>query len=104
MYVYKVNMGPVWVRRDFFMRSGMFQRAMSCVGDAGIGFDFEMSVRAWRAGMRVGLYYSQFQFNIAEAGSGTHGGIQSQIRDANEMHNNQVGLSTDICPSEKLTK
>ena len=26
MYVYKVNMGPVWVRRSFFMRSGEDQR------------------------------------------------------------------------------
>ena len=53
-------MGPVLVRRSFFMESGMFLRAMSCVGDAGIGFDFEFSIRAWKDGWRTGLYYSQY--------------------------------------------
>lgn len=32
----------------------------------------------------------RFEFDIAEGSSGTHAGIQNQIRHANEMHNNNV--------------
>ena len=30
---------------------------MSCAGDAGIGFDFEYSIRMWRFDLRTGIYY-----------------------------------------------
>lgn len=56
----QVNMGPVLYRRDKFMELGMFNNKMSCVGDAGIGFDFEFSIRAWKFNTRVGIYYSKY--------------------------------------------
>ena len=47
-------------RRSSFLRLGMYHPAMSCVGESGISFDFEYSVRMWKHGYRVGLYYAHF--------------------------------------------
>eukprot|EP00976_Prorocentrum_cordatum_P034630 704069-Prorocentrum_minimum.AAC.4 len=59
-YVYKVNASPLVVRRSTFLRLGMYHPAMSCVGESGISFDFEYSVRMWKHGYRVGIYYAHF--------------------------------------------
>ena len=42
-----------------FMKLGMFHTDFSCVGDAGIGFDYELSIRAWKHNYTAGLYYSE---------------------------------------------
>ncbi len=34
----------------------MFHPGLSCPGHAGIGFDFEYSIRVWYHGYTVGLY------------------------------------------------
>jgi hypothetical protein len=54
-FVYKVNASPLVVRRSTFLRSGMYHPAMSCVGESGISFDFEFSVRMWKHGYKVAL-------------------------------------------------
>ena len=46
------------VRRAEFMQMGMFHTGFSCVGDAGIGFDYEFSIRTWKNQFTAGLYYS----------------------------------------------
>ena len=84
-----MNTAPMIVRRSMFMKLGMFHSDFSCVGDAGIGFDYELSIRAWHHNYTAGLYYSHFEFAIGDSkDSGTHGGVQAQIRAANELHNN----------------
>ena len=52
-FMYKVNASPLIVRRDTFLRLGMFHQAMSCPGQAGITFDFEYSIRMWKHGSKV---------------------------------------------------
>ncbi|KAK3242517.1 hypothetical protein CYMTET_47805 [Cymbomonas tetramitiformis] len=74
MFVYKVNMGPMIVRRSVFLRLGMYSTDFSCPGAAGIGFDFEFSVRSWYHGFQVGLYLSKFKFDI---GDHKHSGTRS---------------------------
>ena len=55
-WMYKVNMGPLIMRRSHFLSSGGFHLGFSCPGQMAQGFDYEMSVRVWREGLRVGLY------------------------------------------------
>ena len=66
MFLYKVSMGPMLARRGTFTRLGMFHTAYSCPGAPGIGFDFEFSIRNWKNGAQVGLYYSNFDFNAGD--------------------------------------
>ncbi|XRB13026.1 glyco_trans_2-like domain-containing protein [Pseudoscourfieldia marina] len=60
MYAYKVNAAPLIYRRNMFLSLGMFNGNFSCVGEAGIGFDFEYSLRLWKHNYEVGLYYTNF--------------------------------------------
>ena len=71
MTVYKVNASPLITRRALFLRVGMFHPGLSCPGDAGIGFDFEYSVRLWYHGYAIGLYDAGFR--DARAGGGEKG-------------------------------
>lgn len=64
MWVYKVNMGPLLVRRTLFLALGGFNLNFSCAGEMGQGFDFEYSVRLWREGWRVGLYDGGWEHRI----------------------------------------
>mmetsp|Transcript_9390 Transcript_9390/g.17610 ORF Transcript_9390/g.17610 Transcript_9390/m.17610 type:complete len:659 (+) Transcript_9390:88-2064(+) len=70
-FVYKVNASPLVVRRKVFLESGMYHPGMSCVGESGISFDFEYSVRMWKHGHKVGLYYSHFDDFLNSRSSGT---------------------------------
>ena len=56
----QVNAAPLVYRRDTFLQLGHFNANFSCVGEAGIGFDFEYSLRLWKHGHEVGLYYTNF--------------------------------------------
>ena len=49
----QVNMGPMLAPRRSFLASGMYNTALSCPGDPGIGFDFEYSIRMWYMGKSV---------------------------------------------------
>ena len=73
MTMYKVNASPLITRRAVFLRVGMFHPGFSCPGDAGIGFDFEYSVRLWYHGYAVGLYDAEFRDARAARGGGGGG-------------------------------
>eukprot|EP00873_Tetraselmis_striata_P028799 jgi/Tetstr1/449063/TSEL_036277.t1 len=60
MFAYKVNAAPLIVRRSVLLELGGLHRELSCPGEAGIGFDFELSARMWAEGHQVGLFYSNF--------------------------------------------
>lgn len=60
MHAYKVNAAPLIYRRDTFLSLGAFNGNFSCVGEAGIGFDFEYSIRLWKHNFEVGLMYTNF--------------------------------------------
>ena len=57
-FVAGVNIGPLLLRREAFLRVGGFDEAYSCVGEPGIQLDTELSLQLWRHGYRVGLWYS----------------------------------------------
>ena len=46
----QVNAAPLIVRRDLLLTLGGLHPALSCPGDPGISFDFELSVRMWAEG------------------------------------------------------
>ena len=56
LWMYKVNMGPMLFRKSIFLASGGFHDQFSCAGEMAQGFDFEISVRMWSEGFKVGLY------------------------------------------------
>lgn len=91
MFIYKVSMGPMLARRGTFLRLGLFHTAYSCPGAPGIGFDYEFSIRCWKTGAHVGLYYSRFKFNAGDHGStGTRAAGMWQHRMAQEKRNNMM--------------
>lgn len=47
-YAACVDIGPMFVRRDAFMRLGGFDERLSLPGRSGIYLDFELSLRAWQ--------------------------------------------------------
>jgi len=95
MFAYKVNMGPMLAPRRSFLASGMYNTALSCPGDPGIGFDFEYSIRMWYTGKTVGLYDSGFQQDIGDhEKSGTRSNSKIyDVRRANELRNNKLMYS-----------
>lgn len=89
MFIYKVNMGPLMIRRSVFQKLGMFNLNFSCAGEAGMGFDFEYSVRLWKEGYKVGLYDAKWAHRIGDSMStGTHKGKANAITRTNERRNN----------------
>mmetsp|Transcript_594 Transcript_594/g.715 ORF Transcript_594/g.715 Transcript_594/m.715 type:complete len:666 (+) Transcript_594:440-2437(+) len=55
MPCYKVNAAPLFADRRVLFELGGFNANFSCVGDSGIDFDFEYSIRLWASGYEVGL-------------------------------------------------
>ena len=91
MWCYKVNLAPYVVRRSLFAEVGGFNTDFSCAGSPGIGLDFELSIRLWKLGWKVGLFDPAFKHAIGNSkASGTHSGVQRKIRDANEGRNNMM--------------
>jgi|TARA_B110000003_G_C16641694_1_gene530425 GT2 family glycosyltransferase len=91
MWMYKVNLAPLIVRRSLFTEVGGFNTNFSCAGNPGIGLDYEISIRLWKLGWRVGLYDPKFHHAIGNSKqSGTHSGPQKKIRDASEGQNNML--------------
>mmetsp|Transcript_39141 Transcript_39141/g.124590 ORF Transcript_39141/g.124590 Transcript_39141/m.124590 type:complete len:499 (+) Transcript_39141:956-2452(+) len=90
MFMYKINAAPMIVKRGLFNSLGGFNTRFSCPGDAGIGFDFEFSVRLWYYGKQVGLYYSQFKHHAGDTlKSGTRtDGTKWVLRKMRERENN----------------
>ncbi len=91
MWMYKVNLAPLIVRRSLFSEVGGFNTNFSCAGNPGIGLDYELSIRLWKLGWRAGLYDPKFHHAIGNSKqSGTHSGPQKKIRDASEGQNNML--------------
>ena len=69
MPMYKVNAAPLVYDRRIFSELGGFNTNFSCVGDSGIDFDFEYSIRCvlkfW-AFSRSELFFLQFNLSKAE--------------------------------------
>lgn len=53
-YAACVDIGPLFATRDAFHRLGGFDEGMSYPGQAALGLDFELSIRAWIKGYAVG--------------------------------------------------
>jgi len=91
MWMYKVNLAPLVVRRSLFSEAGGFNTNFSCAGNPGIGLDYELSIRFWKLGWGVGLYDPKFHHAIGNSKqSGTHSGPQKKIRDVSEGQNNEL--------------
>lgn len=98
MWCYKVNLAPFVVRRSLFAEVGGFNTNFSCAGNPGIGLDFELSIRLWKLGWKVGLFDPGFKHAIGNSkSSGTHAGVQKKIRDANEARNNMMMYQVRVC-------
>ena len=57
-WIHAVSLGPLIVRRTSFSQVGGFDEALSSRGNPGIGLDESLSLQMWRAGLRVGIFYS----------------------------------------------
>jgi len=64
LWMYKVNMGPMLFKKSIFLASGGFHDQFSCAGEMAQGFDFEISVRMWAEGFKVGLYDPKWKHRI----------------------------------------
>lgn len=53
-YAACVDIGPLYARRAAFLELGGFDEGISYPGQAGLGLDFELSIRAWVRGHTVG--------------------------------------------------
>lgn len=57
MHVGAVNIGPLIVQREAFVRIGGFNESFAERGQMGIHLDTDLSLRMWSSGYQVGLYY-----------------------------------------------
>ena len=56
MFIDGVTIGPIFFKKDLWMQLGGFDLSYSKSGEPGIGYDYEISLRAWSNGWQVGLY------------------------------------------------
>jgi hypothetical protein len=64
-FVPTVSIGPYWVRAACYADLGGFDTAYSAAGQAGVGFDEELGLRAWTRGWQVGYLHQPFKTGIA---------------------------------------
>jgi len=88
MFVAGVNIGPLLVRRDAFLKVGSFDEAFSCAGDPGIQLDTELSLQLWRSGYQVGLWYSAVANGVGGRKTRTNK-AQKRARTLNDASNGQ---------------
>ena len=60
-FVATVSVGPYYVRSECYESCGGFDTAFSAPGQAGVGFDEEFCLRAWRHGWQVGYLPQPFK-------------------------------------------
>ena len=82
MFAARVNAAPLFAKRRILLQLGLLRWDLSCPGSAGIGFDFEYSLRAWHHGYRVGLFYSRYRHNAVKDAlhSGTRTNTEAWLR------------------------
>lgn len=69
-FIDAVGIGPIFFRRADFEALGGFDLNLSGPGEPGIWLDYEICLRAWIAGRRVGLYESgTFTRNVGGQGT-----------------------------------
>jgi hypothetical protein len=69
-FVEAVGIGPFFVRRSAFRELGGFDERLSGPGEPGIWLDYELCLRAWTAGLRVGLFGCDgFRRNVGGQGT-----------------------------------
>ena len=88
MFVAGVNIGPLLVRREAFLRCGGFDEAFSCAGEPGIQLDTELSLQMWRRGYQVGLWYSGVTNGVGGRKTRSNK-VQKRARAANDHINGQ---------------
>jgi hypothetical protein len=88
MFVAGVNIGPLLVRREAFLRIGGFDEAFSCVGEPGIQLDTELSLQMWKHGYQVGLWYSGVANGVGGRKTRTNR-AQKRARNVNDAMNGQ---------------
>ena len=60
-FVHHVNIGPYFLRRENYEALGGWDHSFSDVGEPGIGFDNELSLRAWMNDYQVGYSFVPFK-------------------------------------------
>lgn len=97
MPCYKVNAAPLFVDRRVFYESGAYNLNFSCVGDSGIDFDFEYSIRMWKTGYHVALAEFRLRHGAMDKkGSASKSGTRADKkkwaarRDAERFNNAQL--------------
>lgn len=88
MFLDAVGIGPIFIRRDAFMELGGFDLRLSGPGEPGIWLDYDLCLRMWLSGRRVGLFATEpFRRNVG--GQGTMmftGGKRSENYKRNQAH------------------
>jgi glycosyltransferase involved in cell wall biosynthesis len=83
-FVEMVNIGPFFIRKAPFLEMGGFDFDYSPIGWPGIHFDFEICLRAWTQGGKVGWYQPPDYRDTGEQGTaifGQHGKrVQQRIK------------------------
>jgi glycosyltransferase involved in cell wall biosynthesis len=60
-FVEHVNIGPYFIRRQYYEALGGWDSSFSAVGEPGICFDNELCLRAWMEGFQVGYHFVPFK-------------------------------------------
>lgn len=60
-FVHHVNIGPYFIRKEYYEALGGWDYSFSRVGEPGICFDNELCLRAWINGYRVGYSFVPFK-------------------------------------------
>ena len=94
MFAARVNAAPLFARRRTFLQLGGFRTDLSCPGEAGIGFDFEYSLRSWFYGYQVGLFYARYRHNAAaeakESGTRANASAWFRRKEQERMNNRRL--------------
>lgn len=88
MFTAGVNFGPFIVRRDAYFSLGAFDSSWSLVGDPGIGYDIEFSLRAQQRGDLVGIMQCDGIERRVGGGSSLSSPAKRHLRYVMERRNN----------------
>jgi len=88
MFVAGVNFGPSITRRDAYFALGAFDTSWSAVGDPGIGYDIEFSLRAQQRGHLVGIMRCEGIQRRVGGGGSLASKTKRRFRFAMERRNN----------------
>lgn len=89
MFVAGLNFGPFIVRRRAYFELGGFDTSWSSVGDPGIGYDIEFSLRAQQRGHLIGVMKCDGIQRRVGGGSSLASAAKRKLRYIMERQNNQ---------------